>query len=360
MQLQSEGVSFQSDTDTEVIAQLIAHYLNGLACQKHPAVEGRKSLPVIKIRELRQGIIANSDRATADVATKYIVEDGDILFSWSGSLLVSIWCNGRGVLNQHVFKVTSGRYPKWYFYHATKHHLEEFQRIAADKATTMGHIQRHHLSSAKLAVKPLNTQPAFGRFSIRPKRWKRLRNSRMPLVATPNCRASLDVIVFYGVPVDRLQRFRKFDMVSGNWEEFARNQDAAIVGQAVAQRRMLHSPDLHNDPRVRFPEFARQSPLRSMLAAPLMVGDRALGVLTVLRQRVHEFTEDDQRVVGALADQAAIALEHARLYEELEARVQERTRQLEPLLVRLWRERLQRGNGVRDPRPRLVRRGGRM
>jgi type I restriction enzyme S subunit len=130
----------------------IAHYLNGLACQKHPPVEGRKSLPVIKIRELRQGITANSDRASADVATKYIVEDGDILFSWSGSLLVSIWCNGRGVLNQHVFKVTSGMYPKWYFYHGTKHHLEEFQRIAAGKATTMGHIQRHHLSSAKLAV----------------------------------------------------------------------------------------------------------------------------------------------------------------------------------------------------------------
>lgn len=132
----------------------IAHYLNGLACQKHPPVEGRKSLPVIKIRELRQGITANSDRASADVAPKYIVEDGDILFSWSGSLLVTIWCNGRGVLNQHVFKVTSGKYPKWYFYHATKHHLEEFQRIAADKATTMGHIQRHHLSSAKLAVPP--------------------------------------------------------------------------------------------------------------------------------------------------------------------------------------------------------------
>jgi type I restriction enzyme S subunit len=132
----------------------IADYLNGLACQKYPAVEGKKSLPVIKIRELRQGITENSDRATAGVAPKYIIEDGDILFSWSGSLLVTIWCNGRGVLNQHVFKVTSAKYPKWYYYHATKHHLEEFQRIAADKATTMGHIQRHHLTNAKLAVPP--------------------------------------------------------------------------------------------------------------------------------------------------------------------------------------------------------------
>jgi type I restriction enzyme S subunit len=130
----------------------IADYLNGLACQKHPPVEGQKSLPVIKIRELRQGITNNTDRASVDVPPKYIVEDGDVLFSWSGSLLVSIWCSGRGVLNQHVFKVTSASFPKWYFYQATKHHLDEFQRIASDKATTMGHIKRHHLTDAKMAI----------------------------------------------------------------------------------------------------------------------------------------------------------------------------------------------------------------
>jgi len=130
----------------------VADYLNGLACQKHPPVEGQKSLPVIKIRELRQGITNSTDRASVDVPPKYIVEDGDVLFSWSGSLLVSIWCGGRGVLNQHVFKVTSASFPKWYFYQATKHHLDEFQRIASDKATTMGHIKRHHLTDAKMAI----------------------------------------------------------------------------------------------------------------------------------------------------------------------------------------------------------------
>jgi len=130
----------------------IADYLNGLACQKHPPIEGQKALPVIKIRELRQGITNNTDRASVDVPPKYIVEDGDVLFSWSGSLLVSIWSGGRGVLNQHVFKVTSASFPKWYFYQATKHHLDEFQRIASDKATTMGHIKRHHLTDAKMAI----------------------------------------------------------------------------------------------------------------------------------------------------------------------------------------------------------------
>lgn len=77
-----------------------------------------------------------------------------MLFSWSGSLLVKIWCNGEGVLNQHVFKVSSPYYPKWFYYFWTLRHLEAFQRIATDKATTMGHIKRRHLSDAKVLVPP--------------------------------------------------------------------------------------------------------------------------------------------------------------------------------------------------------------
>ena len=132
----------------------IADFLNGLACQKYPPKNGEESLPVIKIRELRQGTTDNTDRATVDVPSKYIVEDGDILFSWSGSLLVDIWCQGRGVLNQHVFKVTSEDFPRWFYFYWATYHLNEFQRIAADKATTMGHIKRHHLSDAKVLVPP--------------------------------------------------------------------------------------------------------------------------------------------------------------------------------------------------------------
>ena len=85
---------------------------------------------------------------------KYLVNDGDVLFSWSGSLLVDVWTDGQGILNQHVFKVTSEKYPQWFFFYWTTHHLDEFQRIAADKATTMGHIKRHHLSDAKVVVPP--------------------------------------------------------------------------------------------------------------------------------------------------------------------------------------------------------------
>jgi len=125
----------------------IADFLNGLALQKFPP-SGAGDLPVIKIAQLRAGAVDGCDWAGATVPSAYIVEDGDVLFSWSGSLLQRIWAGGRGALNQHLFKVTSRSVPKWMHYFWVDHHLPEFQAIAASKATTMGHIQRGHLSSA--------------------------------------------------------------------------------------------------------------------------------------------------------------------------------------------------------------------
>lgn len=130
----------------------IAAYMNGLACQKYPTKNDEDGLPVIKIRELRGGIDRRTEKATESVPSKYIVKDGDILFSWSGSLLVKAWTGGDGVLNQHIFKVTSREYPKWFVYFWTCQHLKEFIQIANDKATTMGHIKRDHLQSVKVIV----------------------------------------------------------------------------------------------------------------------------------------------------------------------------------------------------------------
>lgn len=128
----------------------VASYLNGLALQKYPTEEGADWLPVIKIAQLRAGHTLNADRANTKVPENYVIQDGDVLFSWSGSLEVDIWCGGKGALNQHLFKVTSGEYAKWFYLLWTKHHLSNFRDIAANKATTMGHIQRKHLSEAKV------------------------------------------------------------------------------------------------------------------------------------------------------------------------------------------------------------------
>jgi type I restriction enzyme S subunit len=131
----------------------IARFLNGLALQKYPPY-GDEWLPVIKIAQLRAGHTRGADRASADLDSDYVVADGDILFSWSGSLECVIWTGGKGALNQHLFRVTSRNYPKWFYYFWIHEHLPSFRHIASGKATTMGHIQRHHLSEAKVIVPP--------------------------------------------------------------------------------------------------------------------------------------------------------------------------------------------------------------
>ncbi len=129
----------------------VAHFLNGLALQKYPPTNDGW-LPVIKISQLRAGNTIGADKASPNLDAHYVVKDGDILFSWSGSLECVLWAGGPGALNQHLFKVTSSNYPGWLCYLGVRQHLEAFRHIAAGKATTMGHIQRHHLTEARVVV----------------------------------------------------------------------------------------------------------------------------------------------------------------------------------------------------------------
>lgn len=131
----------------------IANYLNGLAMQKYRPKENELYIPVLKIKELRQGFCDNtSDICTENINDAYIVNNGDIIFSWSGSLLVDIWCGGKCGLNQHLFKVTSEKYDKWFYYFWTKHHLSKFVVLASDMATTMGHIKREELQKSEVII----------------------------------------------------------------------------------------------------------------------------------------------------------------------------------------------------------------
>lgn len=131
----------------------IASYMNGLAMQKFPPENKRDSLPVLKIKELGQGFCGtDSDRCSRNIKDECKIHNGDVIFSWSGTLLVDVWCGGDCGLNQHLFKVTSNDYPKWFYYYWTKHHLQEFIHIAKDKAVTMGHIKRGHLEEALVAI----------------------------------------------------------------------------------------------------------------------------------------------------------------------------------------------------------------
>lgn len=131
----------------------IANFLNGLAMQKFRPQENEAGLSVLKIKELRQGSCdTSSERCSPSIKPEYIVKDGDVIFSWSGSLLVDIWCGGTCGLNQHLFKVTSDTYDKWFYYMWIAHHLDRFISVAADKATTMGHIKREELAKAEVLI----------------------------------------------------------------------------------------------------------------------------------------------------------------------------------------------------------------
>jgi len=131
----------------------IADYVNGLAMQKFRPEGDDVGLPVLKIAELRQGACDSaSERCKSDLDAAYLADDGDVIFSWSGSLLVDFWCGGKVGVNQHLFKVTSQKYDKWFYYAWTKHHLARFVKVAADMATTMGHIKRGELAEAAVVI----------------------------------------------------------------------------------------------------------------------------------------------------------------------------------------------------------------
>lgn len=127
-------------------------FLNGLALQKFPPKKDGSDLPILKIAQLKKGVAEGGGFASNSIPSKYKITNGDLIFSWSASLMVRIWCGGIAALNQHLFKVSSNLYPLWFQWQWCSHHLEQFQSIAKSKVTTMGHIQRKHLAEAKIII----------------------------------------------------------------------------------------------------------------------------------------------------------------------------------------------------------------
>jgi type I restriction enzyme S subunit len=130
----------------------LARFVNGKSFTKDASGAGRV---VIRIAELNSGLGASTVYNDIDVADDHVARPGDLLFAWSGSLTVHRWFRPEGIVNQHIFKVIPDQgFPMWLVHQALLRKLAEFKGIAADKATTMGHIQRRHLDEDVLIPAP--------------------------------------------------------------------------------------------------------------------------------------------------------------------------------------------------------------
>lgn len=134
----------------------IAIFTNGLACQKFRPNKNEDSYRVIKIREMGTGFTENSEFVSRNIPEKVIIQNGDILFSWSATLDVKIWTGGTGALNQHIFKITSKNFPKSYYYFELLNYLQHFKMQAELRKTTMGHITQDHLKQSRITIPPFD------------------------------------------------------------------------------------------------------------------------------------------------------------------------------------------------------------
>ena len=115
----------------------IATYINGYAFK--PEDRGSTGLPIIRIQDLT-GNAYDLGFYDGKYPEKIEINDGDVLISWSASLGVYIWNRGKGLLNQHIFKVVfdKGEVNKQYFVFAVKYKLKEME--LKTHGATMKHI----------------------------------------------------------------------------------------------------------------------------------------------------------------------------------------------------------------------------
>lgn len=133
----------------------IAKFINGIACQKYRPLDDKHKLPVIKITEMHDGFTENTEFVRDSISKDHIINDGDILFSWSASLGTMIWNNGKGGLNQHIFKVIPQDYFSQHFvYQTLSSYIVNFKRMAEARKTTMGHITKDHLKQSRIMIPP--------------------------------------------------------------------------------------------------------------------------------------------------------------------------------------------------------------
>jgi type I restriction enzyme S subunit len=129
----------------------IARFVNGRNFTKNATGTGRMVIRIAELNSGPGGATVYNDTSADSENTAY---PGDLLFAWSGSLDVYRWHGDEALVNQHIFKVVCETHPEWFVHYHLQEAMPLFQGIAADKATTMGHIKREHLAHAEIALPP--------------------------------------------------------------------------------------------------------------------------------------------------------------------------------------------------------------
>ncbi|RAO63424.1 Type I site-specific deoxyribonuclease [Micromonospora saelicesensis] len=129
-----------SDWQIRSLASL-GTYLNGFAFK--PQHWGESGLPIVRIRELLDPTV-EPDRYEGPIAQSFSIDDGDLIFSWSGTLAALFWDRGPAYLNQHLFKVSAAPdVDVRFLHHFIKFHLDGL--AARSHGTTMKHVTRRDL-----------------------------------------------------------------------------------------------------------------------------------------------------------------------------------------------------------------------
>ena len=141
----------------------LATWINGMAFKDINFAN--LGTPVIKIAEIRNGVSGQTRFTQEKYDPKYFLQDGDMLFCWSGQPETSIdtywWRGGEGWLNQHIFKVlpNQGLVDRSFFYQLLRYLRPTFVQIARNKQTTgLGHVTKTDLQRLVVAIPPLQVQ----------------------------------------------------------------------------------------------------------------------------------------------------------------------------------------------------------
>jgi signal transduction histidine kinase len=151
--------------------------------------------------------------------------------------------------------------------------------------------------------------------------------------ATRLCEANIAALFLYDGEVLRTAAHHNVSPEVAEYLKEARLRPSreTTTRRAALERKIVHAADLQNDPEYSLPELHRIEGARTVLSVPMLRENALVGVITTWRREVRPFTDKQIALVKTFADQAVIAIENVRLFQELQARTRELTRSVEEL-----------------------------